>query len=125
MNRLFDIAREILSEYYFDNPSVPEVDTDDMDNKVDAVDKLVGDLDDLEVLERVLILYKDGMGKEEKDVKKIIIKTGQNWDCGRLSSKGSYEDYLAKEICKHFGYESIEGKHMKLHKEIFYKRNIR
>jgi len=45
--------RDLLWDYYFDNPPTHEVDTDDIEVKDMELDKYLGDLTDEEVLEKV------------------------------------------------------------------------
>jgi hypothetical protein len=45
--------RDLLWDYYFDNPPIHEIDTDDMEIKNQELDKYIGDLEDEEVLEKV------------------------------------------------------------------------
>jgi hypothetical protein len=45
--------RDLLWDYYFDNPPIHEIDTDDMEVKNQELDKYIGDLEDEEVLEKV------------------------------------------------------------------------
>ena len=56
---LNDQARLVYAEYLFDHP-MEEWDIDDVEVKNQQIDKFVDDLDDLEVLERVIELYKKG-----------------------------------------------------------------
>jgi hypothetical protein len=50
--------RDLLWDYYFDNPPIHEIDTDDIEVKNRELDKYMGDLTDEDVLEEIANLYR-------------------------------------------------------------------
>lgn len=56
---LDDQARLIYAEYLFEHPMV-EWETDNVELLNQRIDKFLDDLDDLEIMERVIELYKKG-----------------------------------------------------------------
>ena len=58
-NRLLLAVEDILWQYYFDNP-LPEDDTDDVDLLESRTDDRLKFMSDIEVLEEIVKLYKEG-----------------------------------------------------------------